>query len=251
MKTKLLRKAAGRFLMGMASTYAVYNFVIRPWHLKWGASGMEAREPLPGDELVEHPRLVSTRAITIDAPVGRVWPWLAQLGQGRGGFYSYSRLGNVAGANIENADRIIPELQQIKPGDVIRLAAEKPESRRAAPVMTVSRVESTRSLVLQARADLDTLQPLEESDPLPDRYANVSWSFFLQTVDESMTRLIVRTRFDWSPGAGNFILWRVLTEPSHFIMERGMLLGIKKRAEMMAAVEPETGAPPGEERRAA
>ncbi len=251
MKTKLVRKAAGRFLMSLAATYAAYNFVIRPWHLKWGARGMEAREPLPGDELVEHPRLVSTRAITINAPAGDVWPWLAQLGQGRGGFYSYSRLEKMMGADIENADRIIPELQRIGTGDVIHLAPDKPEGQPTAPLMYVSRADPQRSLVLVSRVDLETLQTFDESDPLPGKYAFVSWSFFLQSVDESMTRLIVRTRIYWSPGLSNFILWRVLTEPAHFIMERAMLLGIRKRAEMRAAVEPEAGAPSGEEQRAA
>ena len=251
MKTKLVRKAAVRFLMSIAATYAAYNFVIRPWHLKWGASGMEAREPLPGDELVEHPRLVSTRAITINASVGEVWPWLAQLGQGRGGFYSYSRLERMMGAGIENADRIIPELQQIKTGDVIHLGPEKPDGQQTAPLMYVSRAEPNRSLVLVSRVDLETLQTFDESDPLPEKYAFISWSFFLQPVEESMTRLIVRTRIYWSQGLNNFILWRVLTEPAHFIMERAMLLGIKKRAEMGVAVEPEAGAPPGEEQQAA
>ena len=71
-----------------------YWFLARPWHIRWGATGAEVDRPLPGDEIVKRLRNWSTRAITIHAPAEAIWPWLAQIGQGRGGLYSYDWLEN-------------------------------------------------------------------------------------------------------------------------------------------------------------
>lgn len=90
---------------GLAGLYA---FVIRPWHLPWGATDAEVEMTLPCDELVEHPKLNATHAITIDAPASGIWPWLVQMGQTRGGFYSYAWLENAVGCRMHNADRFIP-----------------------------------------------------------------------------------------------------------------------------------------------
>jgi hypothetical protein len=100
----------------------VYLLIVRPWHMNWGATDEEVRKRLPGDELVPHPTFESTRAITVHAPAKEVWRWLAQLGQDRGGFYSYDRLENLAGANIYNAARIVPEMQHLKVGDFVPMA---------------------------------------------------------------------------------------------------------------------------------
>ena len=85
--------------------------VLRPWYNRWGATEADVARSLPGDELVPAPMLGYTRAITIQAPVEQVWPWLAQMGQGRGGLYSYDRLENLAGCKIHSVDHILPELQ--------------------------------------------------------------------------------------------------------------------------------------------
>jgi hypothetical protein len=98
-----------------------YPLVLRPWLLRGGATADEATAALPGDDIVARPRTTSTRAVTIAADPADVWPWLAQLGQGRGGMYSYDLLENLFGADIHTADRVMPELQAIKPGDRIRL----------------------------------------------------------------------------------------------------------------------------------
>src|SRR5215831_2205624 len=97
--------------------------VLRGPHNRWGATPAEVSATMPGDELVPKPKITSTRAITIDAPPRDVWPWLVQIGQGRGGFYSYDALENLVRCDIHSADRIIPQLQQLDPGDLILLAA--------------------------------------------------------------------------------------------------------------------------------
>jgi hypothetical protein len=96
-----------------------YAVVIRPWVSRWGATVEEASTPLPGDDLVPEPAYVTTRAMMVRAPTRGVWPRLVQLGQGRGGFYTYDRLEQMVGAGIRSVDRIVPELQQLAVGDTV------------------------------------------------------------------------------------------------------------------------------------
>jgi hypothetical protein len=114
--------AASAAVMGSAA--AVYILVVRPRQLSWGATGEEADAALAGDGLIPGPDLVATRVITIHAPADQIWPWIAQLGQGRGGFYSYDVLENLIGCDIRSADRVVAEWQDVKVGDEVRLAPE-------------------------------------------------------------------------------------------------------------------------------
>jgi hypothetical protein len=197
---------------------AVYAKVVRPWHLKWGATEDEAKAVLPGDEFALAPTIDATHAITIDAPPEDVWPWIAQLGQNKAGFYSYRWLENLFGCHMPDVDHIVPEWQDIKPGDKVWLHPKV--------ALEVAIVEPGRTLVLRR-----------------------DWSFHLRQLDDGRrTRLIVRNRgyfenpnpktgeaipFDLGP-IGNLLYWRVFFEPGHFIMERRLLLGIKERAEQLA-----------------
>jgi hypothetical protein len=88
----------------------VYALLVRPRCLRWGATGQESGALLPGDDLIADPDLTAARAITVRAPASGVWPWIAQLGQGRGGFYSYDFLENLAGCDVHSADRIVPRV---------------------------------------------------------------------------------------------------------------------------------------------
>ncbi len=95
----------GLALLGsLSATLFVFFWFVRPWYLHWGATDEETRRALPGDEIIGHANRQETRAITIDAPVERVWPWLAQLGQDRGGFYSYDLLENLVGCAMPTAE---------------------------------------------------------------------------------------------------------------------------------------------------
>lgn len=189
----------------VAAAVTAYAFVLRPWHLRWGATDEEVEKRLPGDEVASGRALDTTRAITIHAPIAQVWPWLVQIGQGRGGFYSYTWLENLVGCRMENADRVHPELQSLAPGEPIYLHPK-------APPLLVTHLEPGRALVL-----------------------GTSWAFVLQPIDERTTRLLVRGRGRFeNPDLGavlNFLYWRLVFEPAHFVMERKMMLGIKARAE--------------------
>lgn len=201
---------------------AVYWYAVRPWHTRWGANEDEARGSLPGDELVPRPRINVTHAISITRPAKDVWPWIAQLGQGRGGFYSYTWIENRMGLDMQNADRILPEYQHPKVGDKIPFAPDG----FGVPIAVL---EPGKTLVIHG----DTRQG---NAPFPAMRAgdffNVSWGFYLQPVDDQDTRLIERFRADWNPGLKNTLYMHGVIEAGGFLMERKMLLGIKLRAEM-------------------
>ena len=98
MRNQGLGKIGAGLAVAGAGVAAAYVWGIRPWHLRWGATDEELRQPLLGDELAPHPKLKATHAITINSPAADVWPWLVQMGQNRGGFYSYTWLENPCGS---------------------------------------------------------------------------------------------------------------------------------------------------------
>jgi hypothetical protein len=219
-----LRRQLGAGLATTAAAVAAYQFAFQPWHQTWGATAEEVEKALPGDGLVPNPSYTTTRAITIDAPPAAVWPWLAQMGQGRGGFYSYAWLENLFGLEIHNADHVVPEWQDLEPGDTVRLAP--PEQYDGQARMRVVHLEPERSIVFGPAAD--TAEEFEAAA----RTGAGTWAFVLEPVDdEEKTRLIVRTRSrPWKAPRSVFYLY----DPAHFVMERRMLLGIKRRAETKA-----------------
>jgi hypothetical protein len=196
-------------------TFVFYVLVARPRINHWGATDQEHQATWPGDQLVAQPSFVWTNAITIQAPAAQVWPWLVQLGQGRGGLYSYDWLENLIGCDVHSTDRILPPFQTpLQVGDrVIRMA-------RYAPCNPVALFEPQRALVLGHINDTHA--------ELAAGHARSSWAFILQPVDQDSTRLLVRCR-------GRSLMAR-LQGPVQFVMQRKMMLGIKQRAEGAAAV---------------
>jgi hypothetical protein len=198
-----LRRPSPLALLGTAST-GLYTFVIRRWHLRWGAEPEDENRELPGDQLLPKDGKRITRAVTIEAPVEEVWPWVAQLGQDRGGFYSYEWLENLAGCEMKNADRIHPEWQHRELGETVRL--------HPAGGLRVAVFEPGRALGLEG------------------------WgTFSLLPVNGGRTRLISRGAIQ--PGFAS-MAYGVLLEIPHFLMERRMLFGIKHRAERSRALSP-------------
>jgi hypothetical protein len=190
---------------------AAYLLLARPRYLRWGATDQEAQEPLPGDDLVANPDLSATRAITVRAPADKVWPWVAQLGQNRGGFYSYDPLENLVGCDIHSADHIVPEWQVREVGDEVNLHPEMP--------LVVAALEPGRALVLSGGV------PMGDTPPPYD----FTWAFVLQEQPDGATRLLVRERYGYTRW------WsRLLVEPVEavsFVMSQKMLRGIRNRAE--------------------
>ena len=200
-----------RLLLACLGAFLVYAAAVRPWFLRWGATDGETHKTLPGDSVLPNAPSAATRAITIHAPPERVWPWLAQIGQGRGGFYSYAWLENLFGCQIVNADRIHPQWQEVKPGDGVRLAPKMPPI----PVLLV---EKNRALVLGSAAGTAQVPP-------------VTWAFVLEEAPGQATRLLIRWRSQTPATLRDLALNKFLLEPIHFTMERRMMLGIRERAE--------------------
>jgi hypothetical protein len=203
-----------------AAAIGLYVTAGRQWLRRWGASDAEVQCPLPGDDLLPQTVYETTHAIDIAAPPADVWPWLVQMGQGRGGFYSYDWVENLAGLEIQSEDRLVPEYQHLAVGDIVRLA---PNTGLVAAV-----VQPPRALVLRATADMETKRPPVPSDP---GYFDWSWAFVLEPVGGSATRLLIRLRADTAHGLPYNLIGPLVWEPLHFMMERKMLRGIRQRAE--------------------
>jgi hypothetical protein len=185
---------------------AAYLLFFRRWCLNWGARPDEVSVKLPGDELLPDTGLVTTRAITINAPAGAIWPWLAQMGSGRGGAYSYDWIENLLGLNMHSAGEILTEYQDIKVGDELPMGGD-------AQSMRVEVADPPRHLAVRS-AD-----------------HNWTWIFALRPEGES-TRLISRNRIATKALApANRLFYLLFMEPGSLLMERKMLLGIKQRAE--------------------
>jgi hypothetical protein len=182
----------------------------RPWCLRrWGATAEEATKTLPGDDLLVEPDLASTRAISINAPTDAVWPWLAQMGSGRGGVYTYDWIENLLGLQMHSVDVVLPQFQEIKVGDAQWLG-------KNGPVLRVAVADAERALVFRS----------DDGDWV--------WAFCLFG-DGTETRLISRNRIatphaSWPSRA----FTRYVMEPGSLVMERKMLIGIKQRAERLA-----------------
>jgi len=196
---------------------------VRPRTLAWGASCDEVVRPLPGDDLVANPLYVTTRAITVRAPAAAVWPWLVQLGQNRGGFYTYDVVENLMGLDIHSADSIHPEWQDLRAGeDYVTLDPD--ESMK----MTIAVLEPGRAFVIRSGAPGE---PPQTPGNFFKGEMEFCWAFVLAPVDERTTRLIIRCRAAWADTLTARLAKPILLEPVHFVMEERMLRGIRERAE--------------------
>jgi hypothetical protein len=182
---------------------AVYMGWVRPWHLRWGATDQEITMPLPGDPWIVPEAEVSTRALTIHAPAAAVWPWVAHLGQERGGFYSYHWLENLFLADMHNAADLPPADTGLRVGDRISYMGNGPQGTYA----TVDYVEPGHVLVAGG------------------------WTWIVEPLDGNTSRLVVRYPFPLGPDILGRSLFYAWFEPAHFVMEAGMMMGIKQRAE--------------------
>lgn len=200
-------------------TFVVFAAFVRPWYLQWGATDEEARASLSGDEIVPNADRQETRAITIRASVDRVWPWLAQLGQDRGGFYSYDVLENLVGCAMPTEDRLRPDKQSWQLGDKLWMYP----SNKAGGVgfATLRSYVPGRALGFGTRMMGQALSAPEDG----------SWSFALVPLGDSATRFLVRGR--GAPGRSllGVAFDRSFFEPVHFLMERRMMIGIAQLAE--------------------
>ena len=115
----------------------VYNFLVLPWLLRWGATTEEFSRILPGDEFIENKEYKNTLAVTVNAQPSDIWPWVIQMGVDKAGFYSYTWMENIFGCKLRNADRIHPEWQDTKPGYYERVCRAAEKKNMAGWIVTI------------------------------------------------------------------------------------------------------------------
>jgi hypothetical protein len=210
----------GRALRAAAagSGATVTAVLLRKRLLWWGSSPEEIGAALPGDDLLSRADMTATRAITIDSDAATVWPWLIQIGQGRGGFYSYDVLENLIGCDIHSTNEIVTEWQHLNVGDQVRL--------HPTIALTVAQVDPGRALVLRGGVPIGKTQaPFD-----------FTWAFVVTTASGATSRLVVRERYRYLKR------WAALiVEPTglvSFVMTQRMLHGIARRAERTMRLAP-------------
>jgi hypothetical protein len=200
--------AAKGFVVGLliaAGVVGAYLVVVGPWQRRWGATEEEVRRAMPGDALLRQDAPSTTRAITIEASPEVVFPWLLQIGYGRGGWYSYDWIDNDGKPSIE---RVEPDLSRLAVGDRIEmLPGFGPIVREIVP---------NHHIMSGGETD--------------------SWCLLVEPTPDGRTRLISRWRQDWPKSAGTYV-WIALSDPGAFLMERKMLGRIRDLAERDAAVK--------------
>ncbi|MFX0577888.1 SRPBCC family protein [Nocardia nepalensis] len=202
-KTTACAIGIGTYLAGLAVGYQV---ILRSRCLEWGSTKEEVARAMPGDDLLTDPDIVATRSITINAAPERIWPWLVQMGPGRGGAYTYDWIENLLGLDMHSADTILPQFQNLSVGDTFALGDTGPRMR-------VAVLEPEHALVFASED------------------GHWVWAFGLYPSDEG-TRLVSRNRIALPDATVPMRVFnRLIMEPGSWVMERKMLLGIKQRAE--------------------
>lgn len=227
------------FVLALAGAgYVAFRMVVRPWWRSWGVVPAETGKPLAGDELIPDATVSETRGIAIGAAPEAIWPWLMQMGYGRGGWYSYDAI-DMAGRSSDTLD---PELAHLAVGDIVPtdpaggFVVRILEPQRALVLysdtaLMQERAEAARAAgAAEASANVRATGAFMENAQPTDFAA--SWAFVLEPMPDGGTRLIerVRTRFGESDKP-----WTRYTLPvmgfGVFVMVRRQLLGIKERVE--------------------
>jgi len=201
---------------GAAATGAGFAGAVA-WMNRWGSSASERVRPLPGDGLIPGPAGQTTMALNVDADPERVWRWLVQIGQDRGGMYSYDRLEQLIGLDIRSATSIRPEWQRLEVGDRIQLVPAGWGPLPDGYAFRVAAMDPPNSLVLRQG---------------PEPWDGV-WSFTLKPLGPGRCQLVSRTRTKQRPGIGGALARAAssIGVPVTWFMTRRMLLTLKARAE--------------------
>jgi len=193
-------------MAGAAAATAALVLILRlyrPWHLRWGSTDEEVHSQLPGDEVVPDPTFAATRAITVNAPPESVWPWIAQMGFGRAGWYSYDLLDNFG---RRSSERVIASLQEVQVGDTVPMGP-------GGGGLRVKGLEPGQWLLWW------------------DGVGHSTWAWRLGSAGPGRTRLLTRVRIHYRWTHPTILFNLLLVEPWDFPMMRKCMIGIKERAE--------------------
>ncbi len=219
---KWLRRSALVLLTVLVVAGLAYHLGLRNWCLHWGTTPAEAHATLPGDDLFPLYAGEATHAITIHASPQQVWPWLMQIGQDRGGFYSYSFLENSIGADMPKVERLVPEWKPRAVGETVWFATPKRFGGQGRMIAAV--VLPQRSFVMVSPNDWERLQA---GRPAQEAF----WSFTLEPLGNGQSRLIARVRGGTPPSLASRAVGRLFWEPMHFVMEQKMLRTMRDLSE--------------------
>jgi len=202
---KFLKFIAG--MLGLIILVVIFIIALMPWMDRWGATDNEVTASLSGDKLIPSPRITYTRAISINAAPAEVYPWIVQLGAEKGGMYSYDWFEtNILRCELINADRIHAEWQGLKVGDQMKMCP----GTSGPPPYEIAILEKDRAIVMGHKDNGTWVE---------------AWQFSLIPQENGTTRLVIRSR-----NAAQGWFWDAI-RPGEFVMMRGMMLGIKERAE--------------------
>ena len=230
----------GKIILGSAVTAASWlTFVAtRRWWKTWGVVPDESTRPLPGDELIADAHASDTRGITIEASPDRVWPWLVQMGFGRGGWYSIDQLDMRA----KSADRIVEDWQDLAVGDVL--------PTYPGGGFQVKALDPNRSMVLYGDPSTMRAPTDDELEEMPAGLEasstflaqtpsdfKASWAFVLEPVGPDRTRLIERMRYWGGEGTPASRAALSMLGFGAFVMMQRQMVGIRSRAEQLAVEE--------------
>jgi hypothetical protein len=221
-ETKKKRRTPRRLIITfhvMAILFFTYHFALRPRFLDWGASESLRETSFPGDSFTRGAH--HTRAVLIDATPEQLWPWLNQIGQDRGGFYSYQWLENIFAADITNVHDIKPEFQWPRQlGDTVWLANKDHYNGKGYQI--IAEITPFKSMVMVGGDDYARVLSGEE--------VSGSWAFYLYPETSEKTWLVARSSdgdLSWPTRLARYTTFEI----PHYIMERKMLRSIKKLAE--------------------
>ena len=191
------------FILVLAACILIYFFLIRPWHLHWGATKKELMLTLPGDSVVDDPDFNATRGISIHAKPDDIWKWIIQIGSKRAGWYSIDWMDN---GGIRSSDTILSEFQKIEVGQFIPFT---PDQKNGMWVKEFKEFEYILWI---------------------DKEGKGTWLWYIYRTDQGSSRLItrLRTKYVWK---GVWAIYYLLYDFGDIIMMTKCLKGIKKRAE--------------------
>jgi len=212
----------------LAAAGAAYFLWARPWHMGWGATEEERKASLPGDSICPNATGEATHAITINASPKEIWPWIVQIGQDRGGFYSYTPLENLIGCEMQNTFRLVSEWQNRTSGDTVWFGTPKHFHGKARMITAI--VEPEKALVFATPEDWERLKAGQSG-------VDGTWALVLNPVGPQTTRLVARSRSSVHPTLWKLAATYAFWEPAHLVMERKMLRTIKRLSESLASGE--------------
>jgi hypothetical protein len=226
-------------ILAVASGMAIaYGLQLREQYRTWGRSAAHEQGALRGDDLVTTPDVVETRTLTIEAPPVAVWPWLAQLGYGRGGWYGFAQLERPwrpgAGPMAQSSDVILEAYQDLAEGDLVPTHPEggfiaRVVDPEAALVLYLDDAMA-RDQFASAAADGNPDAEAELSEMDMPSFA-VSWAFLLEPVGSDRTRLTERLRLRIEDISGAQRRGVPVVRMALFALMRSQMLGIAQRAE--------------------